>query len=426
MSNSLVTINNMREANLALQPYVPLVAQLTGKDTTLKRIQPLMQMLGNPQDKLQAIHIAGTSGKTSTAYYLSALIGATGKKVGLTVSPHVDSVTERVQINNQPINDDLFCNELSQFLEIVQQASEKPSYFELIYAFSLWVFVRQKVDYAVIETGMGGLYDATNVIIRPDKICVITDIGFDHTRILGNTLTEIATQKIGIVHDHNVVFTYIQADEIMQTFQNWTTAHHALLTTITQTEERQQSGLDFSGIAKYQERNWLLAYKVYQYLVERDSIENLTSEVLMKTLQTAIPGRMDIKQLHGKTLIMDGAHNFQKMTAFEESFKELYPNIKPVVIIALKHDKDYQEVADLLSSFAERVIVTTFSSSQDLPVKSMEARILAEAFGNRLPVQVINDPILAVRTFLNGPESIGVVTGSFYLLSQIRNNIDQL
>lgn len=411
---------------MALQPYVPLVAKLTGKDTTLRRVQPLMKLLGNPQDKLRVIHIAGTSGKTSTAYYLSALLGATDKTVGLTVSPHVDKVTERIQINNKPLSETVFGQELTEFLEIVKKAPEQPSYFELMYAFSLWVFVRKNVDYAVIETGMGGLYDATNVITRPDKICIITDIGLDHTHILGNTLAEIAAQKIGIVHDHNVVFTYTQSNEIMEVFQDWTTKHHAVLHSTTQTAERQSSGLDFSGIPKYQERNWLLAYKAYRYLVERDDIQNLTSKVLMKTLHTHIPGRMDIRQVHGKTIIMDGAHNFQKMSAFVDSFRELYPGVKPTVVIALKHNKEYQGVADLLSTFAARVITTSFLSSQDLPVQSMDPHVLAQAFGSHLEVQVTLDPSSAVHMLLQDPGPVGVITGSFYLLSQIRNNKDLL
>lgn len=421
-----MTIRTIEEANAALRPYVPLVAQLTGKDTTLRRIQPLMKLLGNPQDKLRVVHIAGTSGKTSTAYYLSALLVASGKTIGLTVSPHVDSVTERIQIDNKPLSEAVFCRELTEFLAIIQKASEPPSYFELLYAFSLWVFVRHGVDYAVVETGMGGLFDATNVVSRPDKICVITDIGLDHTHILGTTLPEIATQKIGIVHDHNVVFTYTQDAEVMAVFINWTLKHHAKLYTTTQATEKRASGLDFSGIPQYQERNWLLAYKVYKHLAEQDNLRSLTSKVLRQTLHTYIPARMDIRILEGKTIVMDGAHNLQKMSAFIDSFHGLYPGVKPAIVIALKHDKDYQDVVNLLSTFAARIITTTFDSTQDLPVHSMDPHVLAKAFSGRLPTQVIPDSLDAIRALLQAPEPVGIITGSFYLLSEIRNNIGSL
>ena len=181
-------IRTIKDAEKALFPYIPLVAQLTGKDTTLERVKPLASLAGHPENQLKVIHIAGTSGKTSTAYYMAALLRAAGKNVGLTVSPHIDSITERVQINGRPLPDEQFCSELEQFLKIVKTAPQAPSFFELLYVFSLWVFARAKVDYAVVETGMGGLFDATNIVTRPDKICIITDIGLDHTHILGDTV----------------------------------------------------------------------------------------------------------------------------------------------------------------------------------------------------------------------------------------------
>lgn len=421
-----MTIRTIEEANQALRPYVPLVSQLTGKDTTLKRIQPLMKLLGNPQDKLKVLHIAGTSGKTSTAYYLSALLTATGKKVGLTVSPHVDNVTERVQINGKAVSDSFFCKELAEFLTILEKAPEQPSYFELLYAFSLWVFMRQQVDYAVVETGMGGLYDATNVVTRPDKICILTDIGIDHAHILGATLPEIARQKVGIVHDHNEVFTYSQRREVMAVFEKWITTHHATLHIVDKTVPEEARNLDFSSMPGYQKRNWLLAYNAFLYLSERDKLSHLTHQVLIKTTKITVPGRMDVRTLQGKTIVMDGAHNGQKMTAFIDSFQTLYPNVKPAVMVALKHNKDYQEVAALLSPLAARIIITTFDTTQDLPVQALDPRTLASAFPPKLPIQIIADPEEALKALLQTPESIGIITGSFYLLSQVRNNIDRL
>lgn len=419
-----MNINTIQEANTALQPYVPLVSQLTGKDTTLTRIAPLMTVLGNPQDKLKVIHIAGTSGKTSTAYFLSALIKESGRQVGLTVSPHIDSVIERVQINGQLLDERTFCNELGAFLDIVEKVQQKPSYFELLYAFSIWVFVRHNVEYAVIETGMGGLYDATNVITRPDKICIITDIGIDHTHILGNDTKQIAAQKIGIVHDHNIVFMYKQDDEIMEVIQNWTNTHHASLVTTTQHDEEVSSDVDMHNVPYYQQRNWLLAYKTYRYLIERDRLPNLTSQALLDTIHLQVPAHMDIRTLGSKTIIMDGAHNAQKMTAFLDSFSKLYPNTKPVVLIALKHDKDFKEVTEILSPIASRVIATTFETSQDLPVQSMDPHELAAAFNNSIPTEVVPNQDEAYNVLLVSPEPVCIITGSFYLLSQLRNKKD--
>src|SRR5690606_38872097 len=119
------------------------------------------------------------------------LLAAAGQKVGMTVSPHVYEVNERVQINTKPLAETQFCRELSRFLNIIQSSGVRPTYFELLVAFAYWEFAEQGVDYAVIEVGLGGLLDGTNVVARDDKVCIITDIGFDHTSVLGKTLSAI-------------------------------------------------------------------------------------------------------------------------------------------------------------------------------------------------------------------------------------------
>ena len=418
-----MTIRTIQEAEAALLPYVPLVAQLTGKDTTLGRILPLMELLGNPQDKLRIVHIAGTSGKTSTAYYTAALLQASGNKTGLTVSPHVDSITERVQVKGLPLPENEFCQELGVFLDIVKQAAQPPSYFELLYAFALWVFERQQVDYAVVETGMGGLHDSTNVATRADKVCVITDIGFDHMHVLGYTLPEIAVQKIGIVHPGNTVLMYQQADEIMAVVHDWVAKQQgATLVLTTEDAQRAANDTDLTALPQYQQRNWLLAHYVYAYLETRDSLPHLTSEVLQQSQSLQVPGRMDARIIGGKTIVMDGAHNAQKMAAFVSSFQHLYPDVKPTVLLALKEGKEYQTVAPILLSLASRIIVTTFNTSQDLPAKSIDPQVLAAAFGSNppIPVETITDQQAAFRALLASPGDSGVITGSFYLLSQIR------
>ncbi len=416
-------INNFAEAEAALQPYVPLVGQLTGKDTTLERIEPLMKLAGNPERELKIIHIAGTSGKTSTAYYAAALLQAGGQKVGLTVSPHVDSITERVQINGQPLPEAEFCREIEEFLKIVEQTEQPPSYFELLYAFALWVFARHKVDYAVVETGMGGLYDATNVAARPDKVCVITDIGLDHMHILGHTIPEITAQKIGIVHPGNTVLMYEQAPAVMTVVREWLAKQPgAQLLPTNEDIQRADSPVLLDGSPLYQQRNWLLAAYAYKFVANRDKLPHLTSQVLQDTLLVQVPGRMDTQTINGKTIVMDGAHNEQKMTAFTKSFKKCYPGIKPTILIALKTGKEFQAVVPLLAPLASRVIVTAFKTSQDLPAVSMDPDQLAKAFekAGAKNVSVIPGLQAAYAKLIEQTDKVGIVTGSFYLLSQAR------
>lgn len=420
---TVVTIKNLAEAEAALAAYAQPVPHITRKDITLKRIRPFMPLVGSPQDQLRIIHVAGTSGKTSTAYYIAALLAATGKKTGLAVSPHVDSITERIQINGRNISEADFCSELGVFLDLAQAADPRPSYFELLHAFTLWVMKRQNVFYAVVETGVGGLHDATNIAARADKICVITDIGFDHTDLLGQTLPAIAAQKVGIVHDRNNLFMYRQAEAIMAVIETWTAKHRAPLHVTIETAERQAYSTDFGSLPAYQQRNWLLAHYVYQYLRERDNLPHLTRQALQATQQIQVPGRMDVKQLQGKTLVMDGAHNPQKMAAFVDSFRRLYPGVKPAVLLALKDGKEYEALVPLLTPLASRIITTTFRTAQDLPVVSMDAEVLAAAFRDAgTPAESIPDNRAAFRALMAASENVCVITGSFYLIGQIRNN----
>lgn len=419
-----MTLRNLAEAEAVLQTYAPPRSQMTAKDTTLDRIKPLMRLLGNPQDRLKIIHIAGTSGKTSTAYYMAALLRAAGKRVGLTVSPHIDSVTERIQINGKPIEESIFCKELGAFLEIVERAQQQPTYFELLYAFTLWMLERLSVDYAVVETGVGGLHDATNVAKRADKVCIITDIGFDHTHLLGKTLPEIAAQKAGIIHEGNHMFMYDQSEDVTTVINRWAEGHYAPIHIVSEPPESDRDSLGISTMPPYQQRNWFLAYTVYQYLSQRDELPHLTRQALRETGQITIPGRMDIRQAAGKTVIMDGAHNVQKMGAFMDSFRRLYPGVKPALLLALKTTKDYQPLVEFLAPLAARIITTSFEASQDLPHRSIDPDILAEEFRKAGVTQVesVADQSAALRNLLDGPEQVCIITGSFYLLGQIRNN----
>lgn len=407
-----MAIKTLSQAEQALLPYVSLVGQLSGKDMTLQRMWPLMELLGNPQDQLKIVHIAGTSGKTSTAYYLSALLTSSGLKTGLTVSPHVDYLNERVQINGQPLAESPFCQYLHEFLQIIERAEYKPTYFELLYAFALWIFVKENVDYAVVETGMGGLHDATNVARRPNKICVITDIGFDHMHILGDTLEAITAQKVGIVHERNQVLMYRQPPAVMDVVKDWIKNEHATLKIVPE-----------PPTVLFSERNWQLAKAVFDFVGQREGLKPLSISQLKQTQQITIPGRLEVIKLKDKTIVMDGAHNYQKIQAMIQSFQKLYPGVKPVVLLALKQIKDYQDLIPLLQPFASQVITTVFNTTQDLPAKATDPRALARALQTAgIPAQAIPDQHQAWQAFLKNTEKIGLVTGSFYLLSQLRHN----
>jgi dihydrofolate synthase/folylpolyglutamate synthase len=412
-------ITNFAQAHAVLSTFI-----LPHSKYALDRMHQLMHALGDPQNSFKVIHVAGTSGKTSTCYYVSALLQQAGSKVGMTVSPHVDEVNERLQINLKPLPEEEFCQKLSEFLEIVDKTGIKPTYFELLIAFAYWEFARQKVDYAVVEVGLGGLLDGTNVVKNPGKVCVITDIGLDHTNVLGKDLGSIAAQKAGIITSHNPVFTSKQDTVIMDAITKQCAQQHAQLFVVDEVE-----GIEYKQIPLFQRHNFGLASKVAGYIAKRDGLPKLSSRQLRTAALTHIPARMELVERDGKTIILDGAHNPQKLYALVSSIKDRFPNQKFAVLIGVVSGKDtslagvMQEVLPI----ASHVIATGFSAEQDLPRPSVAPGELASAaktlgFSN---IEAVTSPEAAYQKLLGRSEEFLLVTGSFYLLNHIRPHVLQ-
>jgi dihydrofolate synthase / folylpolyglutamate synthase len=412
-------LSNFREVHEVLSKHVPPLRSFRGA-YTLERMQKLMAELGNPQDTYRTIHVAGTSGKTSTSYYLTSLLKAAGQKVGLTISPHIDEVNERVQINLQPLTEKKFCQEFSVFLNIVEKTNIKPTYFELLVAFAFWHFAREKVDYAVIEVGLGGLLDGTNVMNRGDKVCVITDIGLDHTAVLGESIAAITAQKAGIIQPHNTVFSYEQGDVVMEVLRE--------VSTQLQAELHEVWPLKPSELPKqmplYQRRNWYLALITYDYLSKRDNLPELDESQLATTTMTHIPARMEILQVNGKTLVLDGAHNSQKMKALVSSMKQHFKHKTFAVLFSLVQSRNYRTLSTLreVASLADYLIITQFDVQQDLRKLSVDSVKVAK-YCEQLEFkdfEIITQPEEALAQLLKRKEDVLLITGSFYLLNHIR------
>lgn len=408
-------LKSFADVERALAPYMSIVGK---KDTTVQRMQPLMERLGNPQNNLRIIHIAGTSGKTSTAYYIADLLKATGKRVGLTVSPHVQTINERVQIDLEPLPETLFCKQMEIFLGLIEGVNPRPTYFEILAAFAYWYFAKSEVDYAVIETGVGGLHDASNVAQKQDKICVITDIGFDHTQLLGESIAEIAAQKAGIIHSGNQVFMHEQPDEVMQVFQKKVNDERATLNTLSINDRKAAYNKTSDRLPLYQQRNWQLACSVVDHVA---SLDRLSIPAHYDPTTVWIPGRMQVLQEKGKTIVLDGAHNAQKMEAFVGSFQNKFGRIKVPILIALKNGKEYESVLPLLKPICSLLVVTTFEVPSSAPLSPVDPEVLAVAARNIGINNVVTvlEPNKAYRQLLTEASEIIVVTGSFYLLGNI-------
>lgn len=405
-------IKNFAEVHKTLAGFVPKDAH---GSYALDRIEDLMIFLGSPQEKFKTIHVAGTSGKTSTAYYIASMLTESGQKVGLTVSPHVDEVNERLQINLQPLAEQEYCKELNAFLAQIEGFKMKPTYFELLVAFAYWYFAKVKVDYAVVEVGLGGLLDGTNVIKSPDKICVITDIGYDHTSVLGATLEKIAFQKAGIIRPGNQVIMHQQEPTVVRIIEQKVKDEKAKLLTAVRNEH-----LGNNQMLWFQRRNWQLAYSVYIFLQQRDKLRNLNEQQLNRSMKTHIPARMEIVKYKGKTVIMDGAHNPQKLTALMRSIQQKFPSNKMIIVFGLLDGKDLEGSVRTLRPIAERIIATAFAAEQDMPRSSVPPeQIVAECEKAGIDAVIERDPKTALITAQNEGDII-LIAGSFFLLNHIR------
>ncbi len=409
----------VHDAETAFLRYVP-KPSLAAKPYTLATITKLLEHLGNPHDTLRVIHVAGTSGKTSTSYFIRGLLQEAGQKTGLTVSPHITSIKERVQIDGDVLPDELYLAYASEFLEQVEASRVTPSFFEVMMAFAFWVFEKERVDYAVVETGMGGLLDGSNVTRRPDKIAIITDIGLDHTHILGHTIKEIALQKAGIIHPGNQLFLIDQPAEATTPIVKYARSQQAVVHIVS---SRLQSELP-----TYQQRNWSLAKTVYSYVQDRDGLSPLTNQQYEHAMKQTPPGRLEQLPCGDKLAILDGAHSPQKLQALANALKGMGIS-QTAAMASFVNAPEYKLVDNMaaLRSFASHLIIPEFMVVQDIAKQSPpaeEIKALAQNAGIR-SLSVQRDVRQGVDGLLARPEKVVIITGSLYLVSQARAYLEK-
>lgn len=408
-------IRTIAEAAEVLQTYIP-APGLMHHNYTLDRMRQLMELLGNPQNDYKVIHVAGTSGKTSTSYFIQGLLQAAGQKTGLTVSPQ--PIAERIQIDGQPMSGEKFIKYLNLLLEKLAASDIQPTYFEILMALAYMTFREEKVDYAVIETGLGGLLDATNVVTRQDKLCVITDIGLDHTDVLGKTVEEIALQKAGIVQQGNVLILQHQVSKVEQII-----TEHAYSRGASEVKVAGAAQADSYALPLFQQRNWALAIKAYGEVAKRDKLPEHRMFDTPKLMKHQPPGRMEIITVQGKTVILDGAHNPQKMQALVASLQEKGYKQFDVLMSFVEDKKDILEATlQALKPIVGTLTVTNFSVMRDMGKtdSAAAAHIITIAKKVGLAASEVNNPKEALAGMLSSSSNTVLVTGSLYLVSQLR------
>ncbi|MEX2054191.1 MAG: Mur ligase family protein [Candidatus Colwellbacteria bacterium] len=386
-----------------------------------------LEKLGNVQDNSPAIHIAGTSGKGTVAYLISALLEAHGKKTVLITSPHAYDIRERIRVGQEKLSEEDFIELINDIMPDYMQMKEAgapPSYFEVLAAMGFMAGAKRRVDYCVVETGVGGKLDTSNTITRDDKVCVITPIGYDHMHILGNTLTEIATQKIGIAHANQRVFSAGQDPEAMRVIERACNELGAQLSVVDMksalgeyelpldlsTLNPQLSGVHGSG-------NVSLALEVVQYVAKRDGWD-IDRKLIHKALGAfKIPGRFEIVKIGDKEFVFDGAHNEQKMAALVAALRGRYKKESIGFVFASSRDEPSKKL-DLIEKEAEVVILTKYHS-EELDMIRPQPNLEQLADGKKfLYIPEAKDVVSYIKS---SDLRVWVVTGSFYILGEIKD-----
>ena len=404
---------SMRDATYFLNE---LIAYPPEKHNRLVYVAHILETLGSPQNQIPAIHIAGTSGKGSTAYYATSLLNRAGYTTGTLVSPHIASVTERSLINGQTLPEQEYLHYFQKFTDFCEANELYLSYFEFLTIFSFWLFKKIDVDYIIIEVGIGGRLDTTNVIFRSPTVRVITDIGLDHTELLGNTLTEVAQEKAGIIHQSDSVVMNRQTTEIETIIRQHAESQHSQFSIASPIID------DFLKILPdFQQRNWTLAYRAVENRLALDKKPPLPKEALKKSVHITIPGRLEKRNVDGVNIIFDVAHNPQKIRALIDSLQKLYPDKKPVFVVAFGQNKhsSLAESLAIIDDLAQLAYATTFSANYGKNHRHVPPENIRHVM--KSAVEIEHNPNKALEKAIKKSRQLDtyvVVTGSFYLVSE--------
>ena len=431
--------------------YISLIEELKKRGSVpgLDAIEGLLEELRHPEDNLKIVHIAGTNGKGSIFAYLSSILIAAGFKVGRYISPTISCYEERFQINGEYITKD----KLARLYNIVEEAMKreeektglKPTLFEVETAISFLYFKEEKVDYALIEVGMGGRMDATNVIRHPE-LTVISSISYDHQAFLGDTLEEIAWQKAGIIKESCPVILSENSDEVCKVIEQEATKKRVKCIEIEPTDYEVLSETPYGSTflwkeqryetklpGRHQVSNAVTALAASEYLFRKDYEKNNARKAIAKKLdemnvksaqqggiiRTCWPGRLEVLKKE-PLFYRDGAHNpdgAKKLAAFLQKY---FTNKKIIYIMGVLKDKEYKKMLRYLMPMAKEVYV--FKPKNE---RGLSAQILADTIKEVADVSVTieSDVNAAVFRALDTakPDDVLVACGSLSFMEEMED-----
>ncbi len=402
----------------------------------LERMRTFMSELGDPQDTYPTIHIGGTSGKGSTSTMVAAMIGSAGKRVGLHTKPHLKSMTERARINGLAISEERFAHILQSMMPAIDRTAQvagRPTYYETLLAIAFVYFAEEHVDVAVIEVGLGGRVDGTNVITP--LVSAITSIGFDHMDVLGERLEEIALEKAGIAKSGVPLVSLVEdagARAVVEEAARRAGAPFIDVAATVSIEDVRLSpdgqsfaiitpgtryGLSTPMLGEFQRRNASTAISVGEALPPafRPTVRDVEEAFASLT----IPGRMEYYPGHPGVLF-DIAHNAEKAEHLVRSLQEHFPNRRFTFVVAIGESKDSYEILRRFAALPLKFIFTSFEIAGRTATKPQRLAAIAESLGSW--GRVVQDPVeameIARRT--SGADEIIVVTGSTFIVAEIR------
>ena len=332
------------------------------KSRTLNRIQHLMELLGNPQKHLHVIHVTGSYGKSSTAYMIASLLEQKGLTVGLHTKPHLESLTERMCINRMPIPNNIFIRYVNKIKLVVDTMSEQPTYFELLVAIMLLYFHESHVDVAVIEVGRGGRLDATNIC--DSDMLVITNIFLVHTDILGNSKEKILNEKMGLARPHTKIISGV-SQKYLQTHMQHLAKQFQTTVQFSPINPKNDISIPFGGSA--QQTNAALAILAATTYTDFTDAQISTSFSSMK-----FPARFEVQSVGTNTIIMDSAHNNEKIRFLLQDVQKNYPKQKMTVILRQNNKEEIQTLSKILKPIASEFLIVSLGSDKHTNALSVE------------------------------------------------------
>lgn len=413
-------------------------------DFKLDRMRAFLQRLGDPQESIPAVHIAGTKGKGSTAAFIASILTAAGIRTGLFTSPHISAFEERLAVDGTvPTPDELaeLVNSVAEVVSVLDKTPGRmsPTYFEIATALAWLYFRRKNAEIAVLEVGMGGRLDATNVC-RP-AVTVITTISRDHTRHLGSRIDQIAREKAGIIKPGVGVVCGVTTPEAQAVIADVCREQEARLLQLgrdfdyqylppvdgggarvtVRTWKRTWEELPLPLVGEHQAANAAAAVAALEVLVEQ-GWQVPTESFRLGLDRVRWPGRIEVVARQ-PTVIVDTAHNWAAVAALLRTLDESFPARRRVLIFAATRDKDVAGMLRQLLPRFDSIVLTCFqNNARSVPVEEL-AR-LAHDLGDR-PLHAIAEPAAAWRLArrLAGPEDLICVTGSFFIAAELRDLI---